>query len=158
MTVVVADNTLLNYLLRMRSISLVEDLYGHVYLPNAVAAEIRHPGAPAEVRRWANNLPAWVTIANVRKTADDDLLKLDVGEREAIVLAGELNAELLLVDDMPARIAAERRGIRIAGTLAIHRDSANVGRVNFEEKLSELLQLGFRTTPVVLDQIRAGLT
>jgi predicted nucleic acid-binding protein len=156
--IVVADTTPLNYLLRMGLISLLENLYGHVYLPKAVADEIRHPRAPAEVRFWANNLPAWVTVAEAQKTVDVDLLGLDLGEREAIVLVSQLNAELLLVDDMPARVAAERRGIQIAGTLGILRDSANAGRIGFEEKLAELLQLGFRTTPIVLKQIRAGLT
>jgi predicted nucleic acid-binding protein len=85
------------------------------------------------------------------------LLDLDLGEREAIVLVDQLSAKLLLVDDLLARIAAGRRGIRVIGTLGILRDAANVGSVDFEEKASELLKLGFRATSDVLAQTRAGL-
>jgi predicted nucleic acid-binding protein len=55
--IVVADTTPLNYLIRMRMISILEDFYERVYLPNAVAEELRHHGAPQEVQRWAIDLP-----------------------------------------------------------------------------------------------------
>lgn len=156
--IVVADTSPLNCLIQIRLISLLEKLYGHVYLPHAVAEETKHDRAPSAVRQWIIQLPAWVTVARPKKTTDPQLLNLDSGEREAIVLVSELKAELLLVDDQPARVEALRRGIRILGTLGILRDAANKGHVRFEESLSELLGLGFRVTDDVLAQTRAGLT
>ena len=155
--IVVADTSPLNYLIQIQRISLLENLYEHVYLPQAVAEEMKHDRAPLAVRQWVTDLPSWVTVVRPASTMDPRLLDLDSGEREAIVLVSELNAELLLVDDQPARIEAQRRGIRILGTLGILRDAANKGHLDFEESLSELLRLGFRVTADVLAQTRAGL-
>jgi uncharacterized protein len=155
--IVVADTTPLNYLIQLQLTPLLEELYGEVYLPPAVVGEMQHAKAPEVVRQWAADLPRWITVASPGRTSDPELLGLHPGECEAIALAMELKAGLLLADDQPARMAAERRGIRVAGTLGILRDAANAGRIDFEQNLSELLRLGFRATSDVLDQIRAGL-
>lgn len=44
---------------------------------------------------------------------------LDPGERAAILLAQELNANLLLLDEMKARRLATERGLVITGILGI---------------------------------------
>ncbi len=44
---------------------------------------------------------------------------LDPGERAAILLAQELNADLILLDDMKARRIATDRGLAITGILGI---------------------------------------
>lgn len=41
--------------------------------------------------------------------------QLDVGEAEAIVLANELAAELLIIDEKRDRTIAEQRGLRCLG-------------------------------------------
>jgi predicted nucleic acid-binding protein len=156
--IVVADTTPLNYLIQLQLTLLLEELYGEVYLPPAVVKEMQHAKAPEVVRRWANDLPSWITVAEPSKTTDAELLRLDPGECEAITLAIELKAALLLADDQPARSAAESRGIRVAGTLGILRDAANAGRVDFEGCLTYLLARGFRTTSQVLADVRSGLT
>jgi predicted nucleic acid-binding protein len=48
-------------------------------------------------------------------TFDAILDLLDPGERAAILLAQELNADLLLLDDMKARRTATERGLAITG-------------------------------------------
>jgi uncharacterized protein len=40
---------------------------------------------------------------------------LDPGERDAIVLAGELRADQMIVDDRQGRQEAEKRGILVFG-------------------------------------------
>ncbi|MEB2837172.1 MAG: DUF3368 domain-containing protein [Desulfurococcales archaeon] len=44
---------------------------------------------------------------------------MDSGEAEAIVLALELNADLLLVDDRDARNLAKKLGLQVMGTLGV---------------------------------------
>ena len=44
---------------------------------------------------------------------------VDEGEAEAIVLALELNAELLLVDERDARSLAKKLGLQVMGTLGV---------------------------------------
>ena len=41
---------------------------------------------------------------------------LDAGEREAIILASEQNADLLMMDDLTGRRAAMMYGINVMGT------------------------------------------
>jgi predicted nucleic acid-binding protein len=45
--------------------------------------------------------------------------KLDRGEAEAIVLAQEVNADLLLVDEQKARRVAAEAGLVVAGVLGV---------------------------------------
>jgi predicted nucleic acid-binding protein len=59
--------------------------------------------------------------------APDPALKLGAGEREAIALAEELKAGLLL-DDGKARREARRRGLAVTGTLAVLAAAAENGR------------------------------
>ncbi len=45
------------------------------------------------------------------------LPQLGLGEREAILLAAQIHPEALLLDDLPARRAAVRLGLRISGVI-----------------------------------------
>jgi predicted nucleic acid-binding protein len=60
MTVVVADSSPLNYLTLIGSVDVLQRLYGTVIVPQQVISELIDPAAPADVRRWASNLPNWV--------------------------------------------------------------------------------------------------
>jgi len=44
---------------------------------------------------------------------------VDKGETEAIVLALELNADLILIDDRDARNLAKKLGLQVMGTLGV---------------------------------------
>ena len=44
---------------------------------------------------------------------------VDAGEAAAIQLAEELGVDILVTDDAPARLLAERRGITVTGTLGV---------------------------------------
>jgi len=66
-------------------------------------AELEHEDTPAAVRRWAGALPSWVEVRTPR--CPSAATKLDWGEREAIFLALEVKADLVLIDDRAARRA-----------------------------------------------------
>jgi predicted nucleic acid-binding protein len=119
-------------------------------VPRAVheeAASVR-PEAPgaAEVRT-----AAWI---QVRAVSDQLLvtalsLHLDVGEAEAIALAVESDADLLLMDERRGRVAALRLGRRVVGVLgalveAKHRDLITEVRPLLDALASEA---GFRISP-----------
>src|SRR5579863_10732236 len=107
MAVVVSDTTPLNYLILIGRESILEKLYGRVLIPPAVLTELGHASAPVQVSRWAANLPSWGTAASpVSIPGRYD--RLDLGERQALALAVEINADLLLADDKVARRVALR--------------------------------------------------
>jgi len=58
--------------------------------------ELGHAAAPAPVRRWLAHLPIWIDVRPAASAPDAELADLDPGEREAIQLAEEQHADLLL--------------------------------------------------------------
>jgi predicted nucleic acid-binding protein len=101
--IVVSDTTPLNYLVLIGQAHLLHDLYGVVTLPQAVHRELQREDTPEQVRTWIANRPEWL---EVRQVSTPDLsLNLGAGEREAITLAGQLKADLILMDDRKARRA-----------------------------------------------------
>jgi predicted nucleic acid-binding protein len=98
---VVADTGPVNYLLLIGAIDLLPRLFGSVLMPEAVRTELRHPGAPALVRAWADQPPSWLDVraVDVPTPADPTLRALDDGEAAAILLADQVRADLVLMDD-----------------------------------------------------------
>jgi len=71
-------------------------------------------------------------------------LVLDEGEAEAIVLALEVNADLVLLDDREARLQAKRLGIQVTGTLGILLRAKRLGLIeSLKEELNKLKETGF---------------
>lgn len=63
---VIADTSPLNYLILIDAVRLLPRLYQRVVLPHAAWDELKHPGAPAAVSRWASSLPPWVEVQRAR--------------------------------------------------------------------------------------------
>ena len=55
---------------------------------------------------------------------------LDPGEAEAIILAMELNAELLLMDERPGRTIALHYGINVSGVLGLLLEAKRKGLIS----------------------------
>jgi predicted nucleic acid-binding protein len=117
-----------------------------------VLAELRHPLAPNRVKKWAFNLPAWVEVLSPSQSRT--VMQLDPGECEAIALAAEVHADIVLMDDRAARQEAARRGLRVAGTLSILDDADQAGLIDFEQAVAELQRTSFRLSQPVLAKIR----
>src|SRR5712692_7908180 len=103
---IVADTTPLNYLVLIEAVELLPRLYGRVLIPPSVFAELSDPHAPAQVRTWAMQSRDWLGVVPLRAPADSSLMHLDVGERDAITLAAEQQASLLLMDERDGAAAA----------------------------------------------------
>jgi plasmid stabilization system protein ParE len=101
MTLVVADCSPIRYLVVIEAIQILPRLYDQVIIPQSVLDELTHPHAPAEVCAWASSLPRWAEVKSATWIELAGLL--DAGEAEAIALAKELNAHLVLLDERSAR-------------------------------------------------------
>ncbi len=109
---VVANAGPLIALAQIGHFDLLRSLYGRVHIPPAVRREVVIMGkgrAGSSETVEAN----WIHVLDVRETTAVELLKgrLDTGESEAIVLALQLHADLLLIDEALGRRVAEARGL-----------------------------------------------
>lgn len=150
--VVVADTSPINYLVLIAQIELLGGLYSRVLIPPAVLAELRHPLAPKPVREWADNPPGWLQIQSPNSSLI--VAQLDLGESEAIALAIEVDAELVLMDEQAGRQEAVRRGLRVAGTLAVLDEADRAGFIVFDDAITQLRKTSFRVSQTVLAEIR----
>lgn len=124
--IVVADATPLHYLILIQHIDTLPKLYGRVVVPEAVVQELRHPSSPVPVQAWMARMPQWLEVQKSHSSKVDTALEaLDPGEREAILLAVELHANLLLIDERAGRREATRRSLQVAGTLAVLEKAAD---------------------------------
>jgi predicted nucleic acid-binding protein len=62
-------------------------------------AELNHTGAPANVRERLRGIPDWLDVREVSSSTSEALADLGPGEREAIQLALQEHASLLLMDE-----------------------------------------------------------
>lgn len=110
--IVVSDTSPISTLINTGKVELLRRLYGDVLIPEAVCKELS---------RTHTVLPDFVRCEPVTNMAAVKLLmrELDAGEAEAIVLAKEKHADLLLVDEMSGRSVATREGLRFVGLVGV---------------------------------------
>jgi predicted nucleic acid-binding protein len=117
---VVADASPLHYVVLMQQDTLLPTLYERVVIPPAVHGELQRPHTPSVVRQWVAHPPAWLTVQPSRQPlSGQQLPPLGHGELEAILLAQELHADRLLMDDLDGRRVAHARGLIVTGTIGI---------------------------------------
>jgi predicted nucleic acid-binding protein len=153
--IVVSDSSPLHYLILINKTELLHVLFGEVIIPTSVCEELVCSGAPSEVSEWIKSPPQWVRFCSAKLIAPS--LPLGKGEIEAICLARELRADLLLVDDKKARHIAEEQGLVVTGTLGILRTAHERGLVKLPESIRELIQCGFRISEKLARQICSEL-
>jgi predicted nucleic acid-binding protein len=147
--IVIADTTPINYLVLIGEIDLLPALFGQVSIPEAVFQELQAAATPLMVQKWITNPPSWLEIKNVTGAPDASLSHLDEGEREAIQLAEELGADLLLVDEKAARKEATKRHLATSGTLGVLDRAADKRLIDFAQAFQRLKQTSFYVTAVV---------
>jgi predicted nucleic acid-binding protein len=152
---VVADNSPLRYLRMLDCAHVLPVLFGRILIPQAVLGELQHPKTPAVVRTWLADPPAWLEVRFIVGRPDVALSTLEAGEQEAIVLAQELYADILLVDDGKARDVAIQQGLRVMGTVGILEQAAARGLVALPEVLTRLLTTNFRILRTIINDALA---
>ena len=141
---VVADTSPINYLVLLEHEVLLPRLYTRILLPAAVIHELLDPEAPATVRRWAAHLPPWCEVKRPTLSPGEELGHLGAGEQEAIILAVEQHADVLLIDEEDGRRAALARALAVTGTLGVLERAAERGLIDLPSTLTRLLTTSFR--------------
>ena len=121
--IVVSDTSCITNLIAIAQVKLLEQLFGEVRIPDAVIRELRvtHPELPRFLLRSAVAHPECVEALVAEG--------LGAGEAEAIVVAEELHAEYLLIDETEGRAVASRRGLAVVGLIGVLRRAKEAGLI-----------------------------
>ena len=124
----------------------MQQLYGTVFIPEAVYRELTDPSFPIAGSTEVQTFDWIETCAVINRTLVDSLSdELDIGEAEAIALAVEMQAEPVLIDERRGRLVAARLNLRYTGILGILVEAKSQGLIDRVKPLLDALinQAGF---------------
>ena len=115
--IIVTNSTPLINFATIGELDLLRKLFNQVFIPQAVWEEVvtrgwRQSASLIEKAEWISKKS--ITEQRLRHILSTEL---DTGEAEAIVLAIELNADLILLDESEARNFAEIQGLKYMGSI-----------------------------------------
>jgi hypothetical protein len=126
-----------------------------VWIPPAVWQEVVEQGA-GRPGAQAVSEAEWITVHELTAREIVHLLEdeLDAGETEAIALASEVGADIVLMDERDARRSAKRMGLRVLGTIGLLIWAKQTGRIpSLRQVLDELQNRAkFRLSQTLYEQ------
>jgi predicted nucleic acid-binding protein len=151
----VSNTTPLRYLIAIEQEHLLGKLFEKVFVPVAVHEELADAKTPEIVRRRVASLPAWFEVRSVDEMRMPTFpVTLHRGERQAILLAEAVRADVLLIDEQIGRTIALSRNIPLSGTLGVLERADSMRLMsNFPEVLHRLKTSGFFITEILEKQL-----
>ena len=141
--IAVSNTTPILSLYKIGKLGLLKSLFDQIIVPVAVYNEISLPsGKPGHDML---GMVDYIHIEQVQNGFAAGLLRsqLDYGEAEAIVLALELGADILILDEKKARKVAQANTQRVIGTIGILQMAKGKGLISdMKTQLDELIANG----------------
>jgi predicted nucleic acid-binding protein len=137
---VVVNSTPIIALLGIGRLDLLRELYGTVVIPAAVRDEICITNTDALVGC------AWIAVRQITNLVAKETFTtaLHDGEVEVMLLAKEMNADLVIMDDGLARKHAKYLNLTITGTMGVLlRAKARGILTEIKPVLNDLIRFGF---------------
>lgn len=151
---VVCNTTPILSLLKLGRLHLLKNIYEEIIIPHAVYDEI-------EVgKNWEYytdlSKEIWVTIKDINNTGTlEYFLDLDRGEAEVIILAKEIKADLVILDETLGRRYAKQFDLTLTGTVGILLKAKQNGLIESVGRLlNELISKGVWLSPKIIQQAR----
>jgi hypothetical protein len=132
---------------RINHLFVLPALYETILIPQAVRDELTAREAPGAAEPRSAE---WLQQRRVDSKTAVSLLRerLDAGESEAIVLALDLEADILLMDEARGRRIAKSRNLSLTGTLGVLLLAKERGHIDRVAPLLDALeQNAFRMSP-----------
>ena len=131
---VVSDTTAITTLLKAGQARLLQELFKRVFVPQAVWDELKD---------FHRELPNFVELRPVQNPGQrlSGTETLGRGEAEALLLAKELSARLLVTDDRKARAAAKRLSVPCVGLVGVVIQAKRLGKISSVRDLLEIIKI-----------------
>ena len=141
---IICDTSPITNLIQVGQLDTLEKLFEKGTVPQKVYQEL----AVYENQKEEIEKRDWIVVKTVHKYEKVLALKdvLDLGEAEAIVLAKEMNADFLIIDERKGRKIAQGLGINIIGLLGVLIQGKNKGHIEYLKPILDKLiyEVGFR--------------
>jgi predicted nucleic acid-binding protein len=151
--IAVSDTGPLIALAKVDQLRLLERLFEQVHIPSAVHRELLAKSGP-EAARLDKALAHFIKVAQAPQLQAEvkaATLRLGPGERQAVALASESNA-LLVMDDRLGRAAARRLGLTLTGLVGVLIRAKETGLISgVRPLLNEIRQQGYWLSDELLD-------
>jgi predicted nucleic acid-binding protein len=154
--IIVSNTSPLNNLAAIDQLDLLRELYSTIMIPEGVYQELMAVETPIHVSTQIQTTQ-WIKVEKVASLTQIALLQqqLDRGEAEAIALAIQVKADLLLIDEKQGRRVANNLNITFTGILGILITAKQKGLIKDVKPLLEKLktQAGFWIKPNLYQNI-----
>ena len=143
--IVISDASAIIALSAIGKLDILRDLFQEVIIPPAVFNEIVIQGVQRPGAEEVKN-KHWITVHSAQDNSSVAALNLGKGEKEAIALFLELNADLLLIDEVKARKEAKQLGVTYTGILGVLVEAKRQNLIPMVKSLMDDLRIiaGFR--------------
>ena len=153
---VVSNTTPLIGLASIQRFDLLRRLFGEIHIPQAVYNEAVVAGREEGGAKREVLTSEWIKTVNVQDRLAVEVLldEMDLGEAETIILARELGAEWVLMDERIGRRKLSQLGIRKIGTLGILLKAKRAGLlIAIRPEVEKLQQQSFSISQMVVDAV-----
>lgn len=154
--IVVANTTPLIGLASIQRFDLLRQLFGEISIAQAVYDEAVVAGREAGGAKREVSTATWIKTARVKDRLAVELLldEMDLGEAETIVLACEIGADWVLMDEKKGRRKLTQLGLKKIGTAGILLKAKQVGLLSaIRPELEQLRQQSFSISQAVIDAV-----
>ena len=135
-------------------LQILKALYGTIIRPQSVLDELK-AGRDRYELSLTLSAAEWI-ITEPDPVEEMPRRELGPGEMAAIALAVRSKADLIVLDDLQARLVAESLGLRLTGTLGVLLAAFKAGYlVDLDKAIADLQGNGFRISPNLIQQLRS---
>ncbi len=139
--VIISDTSCINNLLVINKLNLLHQIFGEIIIPPAVYDElVAYESINPDISKIDSFI--WIKIKPITNLVLYEYLLnyLDNGEAQAITLAQELKAELLVVDESAGREIAKQYGLVVTGTIGVIVQAKKLGIIPHVKEILDNLR------------------
>ncbi len=154
--IVVSNATPLIGLASIKRFNLLREIFGEIIIAETVYDETVTRGREIAGAKREILAANWIHVASVKSRFAADVLldELDLGEAETIILAREINADWVLMDEKKGRRKLTDLGLPKIGTLGILLKAKQASLIpSIKPEIIQLRQKSMRLSQQVIDAV-----
>ena len=154
--IIVSNTTPLIAFSSLQKFDLLKNLFGKLYIAEAVCHEATIAKKEKDTLAFEIAQADWIQTVKVKDRLAVDVLldELDLGEAETIVLAKEINADWILMDEKKGRRKLTQLGLAKIGTVGLLVKAKEIGLLaEIKPEIKALTETSFNLSESVINTV-----